>query len=1310
MSRSRCQRSMSQYSDSGNDPERAVRGTGQFRTGNPAATGQYNVGGLASTGNSATGAFSTGQFSAGPEAEARRSAAADAAVNAFPRHIVTAVLVSHDGARWLEDSLKGILGQLRAPQRVLAVDTGSKDDSLHILDENLGPEQVLQAKRNTGFGTAVNHALKQAPPTSYDDQGYDHDRDEPLIEWIWILHDDAEPAPDALLRLLEIGDFNPDAAVIGPKIRDWHDRERLLEIGVTATADGRRWTGLDAGDHDQGQHAEPTRVLSVSSAGMLVRRDVWDRLKGFDRALPLFRDDLDFCWRVNNAGYDVLTAPKAILWHAEASARSERRISAGVSRPHFEDRQHALYTLTVNSGSKFPPLTFLRLFLWSLVRAAGLLINKTPLKAADEVLAAFAYASRVDRIVRARRFRKRTRSKHPVDLTALFPQRMAVFRATFEETTQGFRGRGADDDDLVAARAGTGETGPVSEDSESYDAGVPWIVRAVRMPGLIVGLSLTLLALVASRNVLTGGRLMGGALLPAPTGANDLWSAFAAAWHPVGTGSTSASPPYLAVVALVATIFLGHASLAVSILLLGSVPLAGLTAYAVLRRTVESNPLRVWGSVAYALLPAATGAIAAGRLGSTVGIVLLPLVASGVLVAMGGAGRSGSMRAAWSAAFGLAVATAFAPIVWVLAAALAIGAALTVFWRSTTEFATVLIRLAILTVTPLAVLAPWSLQLLQHPGAFLLEPGLPTVTAKPPAPAQLLLANPGGAGTYVYWLTGGLLAAALAALLRTGPRRRIVFAAWTLTFAGLAAGLLALQTHPTALSGGGPQQPWTGIPAAAIGFGLIVAAVIGAEGAREYFRTSGFSWRQPAALILSLAAVAAPLGAAGWWAARGVGAPLQRAAADFRPAVVSVDSLHNEQPRALILSAGAQAAVGYGIVRGTGAMIGDADYTIPKASADRMKDLVGGLLSNSGGTQLAGLAESGIQFVVAAKSLPAGYLTMLDGTPGLKRLSVSQVATDQWTKIWQIDTGAIARLTLRAVAATPAVAPAKGAPAATDPTLMTITSAGQTNLTAVIPAAAAGVGARTLLLAEDADVNWTATVDGTALARTTVDGWAQGFTVPAAGGVVQVTYSPTGRDAWLIAEGLFFLFALVMALPTGRRSESEPSDPAEARVPAAGRGGRAGRRAAAVGAKPVFEPGVQPEYGTADEPEYGTADEPEDGTADGYSGYEGDGYEPQAGDDAELADEYRPQVLADSAGSGRRRGTGEFQRPGTGEYERSGTGEYERPAEYGGTGYFQPETDEYGQPAGRTSRHGTGEFERPNLDEHDGYGYEGGYR
>ena len=123
-----------------------------------------------------------------------------------------------------------------------------------------------------------------------------------------------------------------------------------------------------------------------------------------------------------------------------------------------------------------------------------------------------------------------------------------------------------------------------------------------------------MLALFAGRALYGDGRLMGGALLPAPDSASDLWRTYTQAWHPVGVGSATDSPPYLAVVALLGVLLLNHASTAVDVLLLGAVPLAGVSAYLALRPVVTAVPLRAWGAATYALLPPVVGAVATGRL------------------------------------------------------------------------------------------------------------------------------------------------------------------------------------------------------------------------------------------------------------------------------------------------------------------------------------------------------------------------------------------------------------------------------------------------------------------------------------------------------------------------------------------------------------------------------------------------------------------------------------------------------------------------------------------------------------------------
>ena len=90
----------------------------------------------------------------------------------FPRHVVTAVLVSHDGARWLPDALAGLLGQERPVQYAMGADTGSADTSAQLVTDAFGADRVLHLARRTGFGQAVEECGRVAPVLTPDELPY----------------------------------------------------------------------------------------------------------------------------------------------------------------------------------------------------------------------------------------------------------------------------------------------------------------------------------------------------------------------------------------------------------------------------------------------------------------------------------------------------------------------------------------------------------------------------------------------------------------------------------------------------------------------------------------------------------------------------------------------------------------------------------------------------------------------------------------------------------------------------------------------------------------------------------------------------------------------------------------------------------------------------------------------------------------------------------------------------------------------------------------------------------------------------------
>lgn len=1055
----------------------------------------------------------------------------DAATPEFPRHVVTAVLVAHDGARWLPDALAGLLGQERPVQSAMAADTGSADDSAQLLSDALGADRVLHLARRTGFGQAVEEANRTAGVLTEDDLAYlrrpsgwdpvtrswrddaydmpDLPHGEP-VQWLWLLHDDCAPEPDALAQLLravenerELG--RDDVAVVGPKLRGWYDRRQLLEVGVTIAPSGRRWTGLDRREQDQGQHDHVRPSLAVSTAGMLIRRDVFDELGGFDRRLPLMRDDVDLCWRATAAGHRVLVAPEAVVRHAEASSRERRTVDCvgrSAASPHMVDKAGAVYTLLVNSRTAQFPWVLLRIVLGTLLRVVAYLVGKVPGQAVDEVRGLLSVLLRPERIIAGRRRRGRPQLDKG-ELRPLFPPPGATVRATVEQAAGDLFGRSDTETSPAGRHGGAIESGPGDDDAEFLQVEqFARLKRVARAPGPVLFALLLLASLVACRGLLGGGALAGGALLPAPADSAELWSRYLDAWHPVGAGDAEAAPPYLAVVALLASLLFGSTGLAVTVLLVASVPLAGFTAYFASRRLVESRLLRAWAAIVYAFLPAVTGALATGRLGTAVLAILLPLIARAGAAAAGltnSTGARGSWRATWAYALLLTITTAFTPIVWPIALLLGLGL-LAVRRREITAYG---LRFLAQLGTPLLLLAPWSLTLL--PFGFFQEAGLEYGSGTASA-TDLLGISPGGPGTVGGLTLIGVVLAALAALLRA-ERQPAIRTAWT---AALVALVLAV------LSNG---STWAGPATLVYGIALLTVATLGADGARHRVAEQSFGWRQPVAVLIALAAAVGPLLAAAGWVLGGADGPLERRDPVQVPAFVAEESGTRDQARTLVLESDSTAEVGYTLVRGSGVRLGDAELTAGAGGNEQLDKVVANLVAGSGADQTDELGGFAVRYVLVRPGAPREVSRVLDATPGLSRLS-----QQDGSALWRVDRQ-VARVTIEA---------SSGAPRAV--------AAGPVEVHTTIPAGGSG---RVLRLADTADESWTATLDGKPLTPTMVDGWAQGFQLPVDGGRLDVTFdAPVTHTGWLWTQGSLAVVLVVLALP-GRRRDVDDDLPDE---------------------------------------------------------------------------------------------------------------------------------------------------------------------
>ncbi|HEV2919487.1 MAG TPA: glycosyltransferase family 2 protein, partial [Actinomycetota bacterium] len=274
---------------------------------------------------------------------------------------VIAIVVNHNGRAFLRDTFRGLAAQTRPIDDVLVVDTGSTDGSADWARSRLGDDAVMAVRGQ--FGRAVMSALRD-PRTSG-------------MDWLWLLHDDCAPEPEALEALLGEAESRPSASILGPKLVSWTNPDRLSEIGFSIDRTGRAVSAIEDDEIDQGQHDQIRDVFFLNTAGMLVRRGALLNVGGFDERMPAFRDDLDLCWRTHLNGGRVLVVPQARVRHFAAAASRSRRTRA-VGHPRYLIERHTTAAMLKATSPRKLPLAVLLAMVGALLRSASLALTGQP--------------------------------------------------------------------------------------------------------------------------------------------------------------------------------------------------------------------------------------------------------------------------------------------------------------------------------------------------------------------------------------------------------------------------------------------------------------------------------------------------------------------------------------------------------------------------------------------------------------------------------------------------------------------------------------------------------------------------------------------------------------------------------------------------------------------------------------------------------------------------------------------------------------------------------------------------------------------
>ena len=200
---------------------------------------------------------------------------------------------------------------------ILVVDNASHDGTVEMLRAEFPDVRVIANSENVGFTRGNNQALALA-------QG----------RYLFLLNPDTELRASALKTLYDFAEANPRAGIIGPQLfygdgslqssrrrfptlataflestilQQWFPRHRVLT----------RYYMNDTRD-------DATQPVDwVNGAAMFVRRAVYDQIGGLDEGFFMYSEELDWCYRAKQAGWEIFYLPSAQITHYEGKSSEQ---------------------------------------------------------------------------------------------------------------------------------------------------------------------------------------------------------------------------------------------------------------------------------------------------------------------------------------------------------------------------------------------------------------------------------------------------------------------------------------------------------------------------------------------------------------------------------------------------------------------------------------------------------------------------------------------------------------------------------------------------------------------------------------------------------------------------------------------------------------------------------------------------------------------------------------------------------------------------------------------------------------------------
>ena len=225
---------------------------------------------------------------------------------------VAVVILNWNGKHFLQEFLPFVIASTYPNLQIIVADNASTDGSVIFLQQNFPQVHFLLNSTNLGFAKGYNSALQQVKSDYYI-----------------LLNSDVEVTPGWIEPVIELMERDAAIAACQPKILAYHNRQCFEYAGACGGwidalgypfARGRVFEIME---EDKGQYNDVQPCFWASGAAMFVKAKTFKAVGGLDDYFFAHQEEIDFCWRLQLAGYKVYVQPASVVYHVGGGTLSK---------------------------------------------------------------------------------------------------------------------------------------------------------------------------------------------------------------------------------------------------------------------------------------------------------------------------------------------------------------------------------------------------------------------------------------------------------------------------------------------------------------------------------------------------------------------------------------------------------------------------------------------------------------------------------------------------------------------------------------------------------------------------------------------------------------------------------------------------------------------------------------------------------------------------------------------------------------------------------------------------------------------------